>query len=52
LASRALRSGDATAVVFDPIRHTLASWATDTMQVLLVTSPLTGVLAFHNGINR
>lgn len=52
VALRALRNGDATAVVFDPIRHTLGSWATDTMQVLLATSLLAGVLAFHNGINR
>ncbi|WP_411153031.1 APC family permease [Streptomyces sp. A30] len=49
---KALQDGDATAVVFDAVTNTLGSWATDTMQVLLATSLLAGVLAFHNGINR
>ncbi|MFI1329855.1 APC family permease [Streptomyces sp. NPDC020845] len=52
VALDALRKGDATAVVFGAVTHTLGSWATDVMQVLLATSLLAGVLAFHNGINR
>jgi amino acid transporter len=48
----ALQKGDATAVVFDAVTHTLGSWATDAMQFLLASSLLAGVLAFHNGINR
>lgn len=52
VALNALRKGDATAVVFDPVSHTLGAWTTDVMQVLLATSLLAGVLAFHNGINR
>ena len=52
VALNALRKGDATAVVFDPVSHTLGGWTTDVMQVLLATSLLAGVLSFHNGINR
>ncbi|MEV8067773.1 APC family permease [Streptomyces sp. NPDC085995] len=52
VALEALRTGDATAVVLTPVTQTLGSWATDTMQILLATSLLAGVLAFHNGINR
>ncbi|WP_308114113.1 APC family permease [Streptomyces brasiliscabiei] len=52
VALQALRNGDATAVVFDAVSATLGSWATDTMQILLATSLIAGVLAFHNGINR
>jgi amino acid transporter len=48
----ALRRGDATSVVFTPVTATLGAWAGDTMQVLLATSLLAGVVAFHNGINR
>ncbi|MFC4464596.1 APC family permease [Streptomyces xiangluensis] len=52
VALKSLQNGDATAVVFDAVTHTLGAWATDAMQVLLATSLLAGVLAFHNGINR
>lgn len=52
VALKALQNGDATSVIFAPVTHTLGTWATDAMQVLLATSLLAGVLAFHNGINR
>ncbi|GAA2334297.1 APC family permease [Streptomyces violaceusniger] len=52
VALDALQKGDATAVVFGAVTHTLGGWATDVMQALLATSLLAGVLAFHNGITR
>ncbi|WP_314173818.1 APC family permease [Streptomyces winkii] len=52
VARNALESGSATSVVFDAVTATLGSWATGTMQILLATSLIAGVLAFHNGINR
>ncbi|GGS23554.1 amino acid permease [Streptomyces humidus] len=52
VALDALQSGDATAVVFGAVTQTLGGWATDVMQVLLATSLIAGVLAFHNGVNR
>ncbi|GAQ59786.1 APC family permease [Streptomyces scabiei] len=52
VARTALASGDATSVVLAPVTDTLGSWATDTMAVLLASSLLAGILAFHNAINR
>lgn len=52
VARKALENGDATAVVFDAVTATLGPWATDTMRILLATSLIAGVLAFHNGVNR
>ncbi|SPF06391.1 APC family permease [Streptomyces sp. MA5143a] len=52
VALDALQSGDATSVVFAPISATLGGWAADVLAVLLATSLLAGILAFHNGINR
>lgn len=52
VALKALQNGDATSVVFDAVTATLGPWATDSMQFLLATSLIAGVLAFHNGINR
>ncbi|MER5756144.1 APC family permease [Streptomyces sp. NPDC002088] len=52
VALEALQRGDAASVVFAPITDTLGAWAADALQVLLATSLLAGVLAFHNGINR
>lgn len=51
-AETALVSGDSTALVFGAISDTLGTWATDVAGVLLATSLLAGILAFHNGINR
>ncbi|MGW1024396.1 APC family permease [Streptomyces sp. NPDC002577] len=51
-ALKALQGGDATSVVFDPVTRTLGAWAADVMGVLLASSLLAGILAFHNGINR
>lgn len=52
VARAALRDGDATSVVLAPVTDTLGPWATDTMAVLLASSLLAGILAFHNAINR
>ena len=51
-AEGALASGDSTSLVFAAIADTLGTWTTDIAGVLLATSLLAGILAFHNGINR
>ncbi|WP_232791352.1 APC family permease [Streptomyces capitiformicae] len=51
-ARAALQNGESTAVVLAPVTDTLGPWATDTMAVLLASSLLAGILAFHNAINR
>ncbi|TLS44284.1 APC family permease [Streptomyces montanus] len=51
-ARTALQNGEATSVVLAAVTDSLGPWATDTMAVLLVSSLLAGILAFHNAINR
>jgi amino acid transporter len=51
-AEGALASGDSTSLVFAAIADTLGTWTIDIAGVLLATSLLAGILAFHNGINR
>lgn len=51
-AGAALESGDATSFVIGPIVEMFGPWAGVTAGVLLVTSLLAGIIAFHNGINR
>lgn len=51
-AGAALESGDATTFVIAPMVELFGPWAGITAGVLLVTSLLAGVIAFHNGINR
>ena len=51
-AGAALESGDATSFVIGPIVEMFGPWAGITAGVLLVTSLLAGIIAFHNGINR
>jgi amino acid transporter len=51
-AGAALESGDATTFVLGPIEELFGSWAGITTGILLVTSLLAGIIAFHNGINR
>lgn len=48
----ALESGDATTFVIGPLVELFGPWAGVTAGVLLVTSLLAGIIAFHNGINR
>ncbi len=51
-AGAALESGDATTFVLGPIEELFGPWAGITTGILLVTSLLAGIIAFHNGINR
>jgi amino acid transporter len=51
-AGAALESGDATSFVITPLVELFGPWAGVTAGVLLVTSLLAGIIAFHNGINR
>jgi amino acid transporter len=51
-AGAALESGDSTAFVLAPMVDLLGPWAGVTTGILLVTSLLAGIIAFHNGINR
>ncbi|WP_309108244.1 APC family permease [Arthrobacter sp.] len=51
-AGAALESGDATSFVLGPIVELFGPWAGVVTGVLLVTSLLAGIIAFHNGINR
>ncbi len=51
-AGAALESGDATVFVLGPMVELLGPWAGAVTGVLLVTSLLAGIIAFHNGINR
>ncbi|MEV4974761.1 APC family permease [Streptomyces scopuliridis] len=48
----ALQNGSATGVILDAVSGALGAWTSDVLQVLLATSLLAGVLAFHNGVNR
>lgn len=51
-AGAALESGNAATFVIGPIVDLFGPWAGVTAEILLVTSLLAGVVAFHNGINR
>jgi amino acid transporter len=51
-AGAALESGDATTFVLGPMVELFGPWAGVVTGVLLVTSLLAGIIAFHNGINR
>ena len=51
-AGAALESGDATVFVLGPMVELFGPWAGVVTGLLLVTSLLAGIIAFHNGINR
>ena len=51
-ANAALQSGDSTAFVFGAVAGQLGDWAGEVLPILLATSLLAGILAFHNSINR
>ena len=51
-AGKALQSGDSTSFLFNPIADRLGPWAATVGGILLLTSLLAGIVAFHNGINR
>lgn len=51
-AFAALESGDPTQFLFAPMSAALGPWAGIVGQVLLATSLLVGIIAFHNAVNR
>jgi amino acid transporter len=51
-AGAALESGDSTVLLFSAIADALGPWAAEVGGVLLATSLLAGILAFHNASNR
>jgi len=51
-AGAALESGDGTVLLFSAIADALGPWAAEVGGVLLATSLLAGILAFHNASNR
>ncbi|SDC60451.1 amino acid/polyamine/organocation transporter, APC superfamily [Geodermatophilus telluris] len=51
-AGGALESGDGTVLLFAAISDALGPWAAEVGGVLLATSLLAGILAFHNASNR
>lgn len=51
-ANKALAGGDSTALVFSAMSHALGGWAGTVAGVLMATSLLAGILAFHNASNR
>jgi amino acid transporter len=51
-AGAALDSGDGTVLLFTAVKNALGPWAADVGGVLLATSLLAGILAFHNASNR
>jgi amino acid transporter len=51
-AGAALESGDSAAFVFNAIAAKLGDWTLIVLPILLASSLLAGVLAFHNSINR
>lgn len=51
-AGAALDSGDGTVLLFAAMKGALGPWAADVGGVLLATSLLAGILAFHNASNR
>ncbi|MGY1636992.1 APC family permease [Geodermatophilus sp. SYSU D00742] len=51
-AGSALESGDGTVLLFAAISDAIGPWAAEVGGVLLATSLLAGILAFHNASNR
>ena len=51
-AGGALESGDGTVLLFSAIADAIGPWAAEAGGVLLATSLLAGILAFHNASNR
>ena len=51
-AGGALESGDGTVLLFSAIADAIGPWAAEVGGVLLATSLLAGILAFHNASNR
>lgn len=51
-AGGALESGDGTVLLFSAIAEAIGPWAAEVGGVLLATSLLAGILAFHNASNR
>lgn len=51
-ASAALESGDGAAFVASAVARRIGAWSGTALSVLLATSLLAGILAFHNSINR
>ena len=51
-AGSALESGDGTVLLFSAIADALGPWAAEVGGVLLASSLLAGILAFHNASNR
>jgi amino acid transporter len=51
-AGGALESGDSTAFVFDAVAAQLGDWTLVVLPILLASSLLAGIIAFHNSINR
>jgi amino acid transporter len=51
-AGAALEAGDSAAFVFEAMAGRLGDWTSVVLPVLLASSLLAGVLAFHNSINR
>src|SRR5690348_1174145 len=49
---RALQSGDSTSLVFSAVSSALGGWAGTAAGILMATSLLAGILAFHNASNR
>ncbi|GHE78760.1 amino acid permease [Amycolatopsis deserti] len=51
-AGQAVGAGEASTLVAGAIQATLGGWAAHAVGIILATSLLAGILAFHNAINR
>ncbi|MFJ8812328.1 APC family permease [Amycolatopsis thermoflava] len=51
-AGQAVGTGEASGLVAGAIQATLGGWAAHAVGIILATSLLAGILAFHNAINR
>ncbi|MFF2654938.1 APC family permease [Streptomyces sp. NPDC058045] len=51
-AGKAMAGGDATTLLGSAVSDTLGAWASTALGIVLATSLLAGILAFHNAINR
>ena len=51
-AGKALASGDSTSLLFSAMSDALGGWAGTAAGILMATSLLAGILAFHNACNR
>ena len=51
-AGKALQSGDSTSLLFSAMSDALGGWAGTAAGILMATSLLAGILAFHNACNR